>query len=40
MKEVLTEKESQFWNGGVYEEALSTEYQSGEKSVGQELSLC
>ena len=39
-KEVLAEAEAQFWNGVVYEEAGSTEYESGEKTVGQEFSLC
>ena len=29
-----------FWNGGVYEEAGSTEYESAEKIAGQEFSLC
>ena len=32
--------EAPFWNRGVYEEAGSTGYESGEKIVGQESSLC
>ena len=39
-KEVLTEAEAPFWNGGVYEEAGSTEHESEEKIVGQEFSSC
>ena len=38
--EVLTEAEVLLWNGGVCETAGSTEYESGEKIVGQESSLC
>ena len=37
-KEVLAE--APCWNGGVYEEAESTEYESGEKIVGREFLLC
>ena len=39
-KEELTDVEAPFWKGGVYEEAGSTEYESGVKIVGQEFSLC
>ena len=39
-KEVLTGENAPFWNGGVNEEAGSTEYVSGEKIVVQEFSLC
>ena len=34
------EAEAPFWNGGVYEEAGSTQYESGEKIVWQEFSRC
>ena len=37
--EGTTEAEAPFWNGVVYEEAGSTEYESGEKIVWQEFSL-
>ena len=39
-KERLTKAEALFWNGGVFEEAGSTGYVSGEKIFGQESSLC
>ena len=39
-KERLTEVGAPFWNGGVHEEAGSTGYGSGEKTVGQESSPC
>ena len=39
-KERLTGAEASFWNGGVYEEAGRTGYESWEKIVGQESSVC
>ena len=39
-RERLTEAEAPFWNGGAHEEAGSTGYESGEKTVGQEVSRC
>ena len=38
--ERLTETEALRWNGSVYVEAGSTEYENGEKIAGQESSLC
>ena len=39
-KEELVEAEAPCWNGGVCEKTGSTEYESGEKIVGQEFSPC
>ena len=39
-KEELTEAEVLCWNGGVCEKTGSTEYESGERIVAQETSLC
>ena len=39
-KERLTEVEDPSWNGDVYEEAGSTEYENGETTAGQESSPC
>ena len=39
-RESVTEAEAPRWNGGVYEEAKNTGYESGAKTAGQESSLC